>query len=120
MKTIARSYFWWTKQLKSWESHVNPVKLTKPFLLQDPYVHPWIWPHTPWKHIHVDFVGPYLGHMLFIVADAHLKWPEVKVMSTTTLRRQLKSFCSPWAPRTISIDNGLQFTSTNHEMNPEG
>jgi len=32
--------------------------------------------------IHVDFAGPYLGHMFFIVVDAHSKWPEVEVMSS--------------------------------------
>jgi len=36
-----------------------------------------------WKHIHVDFAGSHWGHMFFIVVDAHSKWPEVEVMSTT-------------------------------------
>ena len=48
------------------------------------YLHTWQWPTTPWKIIHIDFAGPFLGKMFLIMVDAHSKWPEVMMMSTTT------------------------------------
>ena len=37
-------------------------------------LHPWAWPTAPWKRVHIDFAGPFLGK---IVVDTHSKWPEV-------------------------------------------
>ena len=34
--------------------------------------------------VHVDLAGPFLGHMFFVAVDAHSKWLEVEVMSTTS------------------------------------
>ena len=68
-----------TNKLKNW---ANLVKFTRPIQLQ--HLHPWIWPDILWKRIHVDFAGPYLGYMFFIVVDTHSKWSEVEVMSITT------------------------------------
>jgi len=78
--------------LKSWESHVNNQANPSAGPL-----HPWIWPKTSWKRIHVDFAGPYLGHIFFIVVDAHLKWPEVEVMSTTTSEKTIEVLRSLFA-----------------------
>ena len=47
-------------------------------------LHPWAWPTAPWERIHVHFIGPFLGKMFFVVTDAHSKWPEVSIMSSTT------------------------------------
>ena len=38
---------------------------------------PRIWPSQPWKRIHVDFAGPFMGDSYLIAVDAHSKWPEV-------------------------------------------
>ena len=40
---------------------------------------PWIWPTQPWKRVHVDFAGPFMGSMYIIAVDAHSKWPEVHI-----------------------------------------
>ena len=37
----------------------------------------WVWPAKPWQGIHVDFAGPFMGKMFFIIVDTHSKWPEV-------------------------------------------
>ena len=58
---------------------------------------PLIWPDTPCKCIHVDFIGPYLDHMFFIVVDVHLKWPEVEVISTTTSEKTIEVLRSLFA-----------------------
>ena len=28
-------------------------------------LHPWVWPEAPWRRIHIDFAGPFMGKMLF-------------------------------------------------------
>ena len=47
-------------------------------------LHLWIWPDTPWARIHVDFAGPFHGKTYLVIVDAHLKWPEVIEMKSTT------------------------------------
>ena len=41
-------------------------------------------PARPWQCVHVDFVGPCMGSMFLVVVDAHSKWVEVIMMSSTT------------------------------------
>ena len=26
-------------------------------------LHPWKWPEQPWRRVHADYVGPFLGHV---------------------------------------------------------
>ena len=33
--------------------------------------HAWQWPTILWDRIHVDFLGPFEGKMVFVVVDAH-------------------------------------------------
>ena len=92
MKAVARSYFWWSGIDKAIE---NLAKSCVSCLKQksNPPVaslHPWIWPTTPWKRIHVDFAGPFLNKMFLIVVDAHSKWPEVIQMSSTTSSKTIE------------------------------
>jgi len=47
-------------------------------------LHHWVWPDTPWKHIHFDFAGHFFGHMFLIAVDAHSKRPEVEMLPLTT------------------------------------
>ena len=59
MKSIARSYFWWKgldKDIKrtgktycSCQANLSSLSAV--------CLHPWVWPDTPWKCIHVDFAG---------------------------------------------------------------
>ena len=60
-------------------------------------LHPWIWPTTPWKRIHIDFAGPFLDKMFLIVVDAHSKWPEVIQMSSTTSFKTIEALRSLFA-----------------------
>ena len=48
----------------------------------------WPWPTTPWERVHVDYLGPFLGKMILVAIDAHSKWPEAKIMSSTTAAQQ--------------------------------
>ena len=58
---------------------------------------PWAWPAKPWQRIHVDFAGPFLGKMFFLVVDAHSKWPEVYEMPSTTSSATIRVLCHLFA-----------------------
>ena len=86
MKSLARSYIWWPKIDKDIE---HLAKSCPGCQLQQNEagkvsLHPWEWPTAPWQRIHLDFAGPFLGRMFLVIVDAHSKWPEVEVMSSTT------------------------------------
>ena len=61
---------------------------------------PWEWPATPWSRIHLDFVGPYLGHMYLVLVDAHSKWMDVKIMRSITANQDNRgtedNLCHSW------------------------
>ena len=39
---------------------------------------------NPWESVHIDFAGPFKGHMWLILVDTFTKWPEVIQMSSTS------------------------------------
>ena len=122
MKEIARSHFWWINLDKDIEEKGKSCihcqsNQTHPAATP---LHPWAWPGTPWKRIHLDFAGPYLGHMFLVVVEAHSKWPEVEIMSSTTAEKTVERLRSIFAhiglPEQLVSDNGPQFTSTCFEQ----
>ncbi len=78
-------------------------------------LHPWEWPNKPWSRLHIDFAGPFMGHMYLVVVDAHSKWIEAVVMksisSAKTIERLRAIFATHGLPQKIVSDNGLSFTS---------
>ena len=102
MKALARSHVWWPELDRHLEDRVKSCTACQSVKQAPPKapLHPWAWPTAPWKRIHVDFAGPIMGKMLFVITDAHSKWPEVCVMSTTTSAKTI-----------VVSDNGPQFTS---------
>ena len=117
MKAIARSYFWWSgidKAIENLAKSCIPCQEQKSNPPVAP-LHPWIWPTTPWKRIHIDFAGPFLDKMFLIVVDAHSKWPEVIQMSSTTSSKTIDVLRTLFAryglPEQVVSDNGPQFTS---------
>ncbi len=71
------------------------------------------------KRIHIDFAGQFQGKMFFIMVDAHSKWPEVIIMSSTTSEKTIEALSSFFAryglPEQIVSDNGPQFTSVEFD-----
>lgn len=61
----------------------------------------------------MDFVVPFLGKMLLIATDAHSKWPEAIIMTTTTAAKTVNVlhdiFAKNGLPRQLVSDNGPQF-----------
>ena len=122
MKGLARSYVWWPgidkdiemiakKCSGCQEIQKNPSKAP---------LHPWEFPSSPWRRIHVDFAGPFQDNMFLIVVDAHSKWPEVVPMRKTTTDKTinvLRGMFARWGiPHQLVLDNGPQFTSEQFEM----
>ena len=74
---------------------------------------PWSWPSKPWQRVHLDFAGPFQGATFLIAVDAYSKWPEVRVMKSTTAPQTLDVlrdwFSSHGIPHQLVTDNGPQF-----------
>ena len=99
MKSLARSYIWWPKLNSEIDQLVKSCTVcqeTRPAPPTAP-LHPWEWPATPWSRLHLDFAGPYMGHMFLVIVDAHSKWMDVQLMTSITSSRTIeklsRSFC---------------------------
>ena len=91
MKSVARSYLWWPgldKELEECVQNCVPCQTVKSAPALAP-LHPWVWPSKPWKRVHLDFAGPFMGRMYLIAIDAHSKWPEVIEMTSTTAQKTI-------------------------------
>ena len=85
MKELARSYIWWPNVDLDIEQLVRgciSCLQTKSTPTVAPLM-PWLWPSTPWHRIHVDYAEKD-GQNFIIVVDAHSKWPEIRLMTSTT------------------------------------
>ncbi|XP_018396210.1 PREDICTED: uncharacterized protein K02A2.6-like [Cyphomyrmex costatus] len=74
----------------------------------------WHQTEKQFERIHLDFAGPFKGHMFLICIDAHSKWPEVFIMNTdatSTIEALREVFARFGLPSQIVTDNGAQFTS---------
>lgn len=118
MKELGRSYVWWPSfdtDIEETAKSCNDCQQQRnnPCAAQ---AHPWVWPTKPWQRIHVDFAGPFMNRMFFVLVDAHSKWPEVWEMSSTTttatIQKLREAFSRYGLPETLVSDNGSQFTST--------
>ena len=122
MKSIARVHVWWPGIDKKIEEVVKSClpcqsNRNKPPLTS---LHLWNWPSQPWRRLHLDFLGPFLGATFLIIVDAYSKWLEVIPMSSTTAERTItelrKLFATHGLPTQVVTDNGPQFTSQEFEV----
>ena len=54
-------------------------------------LHPWQWPSQPRSRLHLDYAGPYMGHMFLVIVDAHSKWLDAHILSSITTTEVLRS-----------------------------
>ena len=117
MKALARSYVWWPKIDKELELKVKSCHTCQKHQRLPPKapVHQWEYPSTPWERVHIDYMGPFEGKMLLIIVDAHSKWIDAHVMtsstSTATINRLRQTFATHGIPQVLVSDNGSAFTS---------
>ena len=117
MKALARSHVWWPgidKEIEEKARSCTACQSTKNSPAKAP-LHPWSWASAPWERIHVDFAGLFLGKMFLVVTDAHSKWLEIFLMSSTTTTKTVTVLRDLFArygiPRMLVSDNGPQFVS---------
>lgn len=122
MKMLARSYVWWANIDKDIEDIAASCKVCvqerkKPASVP---LTPWPYPDKCWSRIHIDFLGPFHGHMYMLIVDAYSKWPEIIDMQMCTqvprvigeLKKMLVRF---GLPRHLVSDNGRQYTSSEFQ-----
>ncbi|XP_041366709.1 uncharacterized protein K02A2.6-like [Gigantopelta aegis] len=121
MKALARSYVWWPKMDADIEKLCKLyIGCTNTQIMPNASpVHPWDWPTSPWRRIHIDFAGPFLQLMFLIVVDAHIKWPEIIPMKNTFASQTIIALRNIFArfglPEQVVSDNGPQFISSEFE-----
>ena len=121
MKAVARSFVWWPHIDSDIESIANTCASCQQVKHMPPSapVYPWCFPSGPWQRIHVDFAGPFLGHMFLLAIDAYSKFPEIirmdKTTSSATITVVRRLFASHGLPLTLVSDNGPQFVSQDFE-----
>ena len=117
MKALARGYIWWPKMDEDIEEvakRCSSCQQASPSPPKAP-LHSWEWPSQPWSRLHLDFAGPFMGHMYLVIVDAHSKWLDVQIMHSITTEKTIEKLRSVFAthglPRQIVTDNGTSFTS---------
>ena len=117
MKSIARLHVLWPKIDSASETlakscHCCPQEGKSP---PQCIFHPWVWPVKPMQRVHVDFAGPFIGRMFFLMVDAHSNWVEIIEMKSATTTATIEVlrglFASYGLPTQLVSDNGPQFLS---------
>ena len=65
IKALAHGYVWWPNmdcELENAVKSCQQCQLHQKGLAEAP-LHPWGWPGQPWARVHIDYAGPYKGHM---------------------------------------------------------
>ena len=73
---LARCYIWWPgmdQEINNLVKSCSVCQESRPAPAVAP-LHSWEWPTEPWSRLHLDFAGPFLGHIILILVDAHSKW----------------------------------------------
>ena len=117
MKALARAYLWWPGMDTQIAELVKacPVCQESQSTPAAAPLHPWEWPSQPWSRIHLDYAGPFLGHMFLVLVATHSKWMDVHPMQSITAPKTIEKlriiFATHGLPRKVVTDNGPSFTS---------
>ncbi len=120
MKSKARSLVWWPKMDQEIEMVVkscSECQRIRHSLVPVPSSS-WEFPKDPWKRLHLDYAGPFLGRMYLLVIDAHSKWFEVAIVSsansTATVEKLRNIFAIHGLPVTVVTEQCSQVMSSRH------
>ena len=117
MKSLAHGIVRWPKLNDEIELMVRSCSVSQTQSDNPPVAPliPWQWPSRPWHRLHIDYAGPFLGHMRLVIIDAHSKWLEVFQMSSTTSTATIQCLRDVFArfgiPERIVTENAPNFVS---------
>ena len=117
IKTLARRFVWWPNidcDLEECVRSCSACQQTRNLPPSTP-LNVWGWPKLPWSRIHVDYAGPFRGHMFLVLVDSHSKWLDVRKVSSATSRMTIDTLRSIFSchglPEMMVTDNGSTYTS---------
>jgi len=117
MKALARMYVWWPgldRDIEEMVQSCHECQQCRPSPPPAP-LHPWKWPSCPWSRLHLDYAGPFQGHMFLVLIDAHSKWIEVFKTSAATSKVTIECLRCVFAQfgltEMVVTDNGPCFSS---------
>jgi len=111
MKALARCYIWWPGMDAEIDNLVKSCSVCQQSRSAPAVapLHSWEWPSEPWSRLHLDFAGPFMGHMFLLLVDAHSKWLDVHLMDSITSSKTIEKlrmvFATHGLPRKVVIDN---------------
>ncbi|XP_024876666.1 uncharacterized protein K02A2.6-like [Temnothorax curvispinosus] len=114
---LARSYLWYPNMDQDLERLVKTCEICMSFRAEPEKASLLKWQQTenPFERIHLDFAGPFKGHMFLVSIDSYTKWPEVFIMKNTdtssTIEALREMFARFGLPSQIVTDNGAQLTA---------
>ena len=117
MKGIVREVVWWPGIDADLENQVQTCVECQEHQKSPAAasLHPWEWPAHPWKRLHIDYAGSFLGKMFLVVVDAHSKWLEIEMVPSATSAHTIAKlrcmFAMHGLPQLVVSDNGTVFTS---------
>ena len=117
MKALARAYCWWPNidnDIEKLSSNCRECQSRR----NNPHLNEkniWEPAASPFERVHVDFAGPFLNRILFILVDSYTKWQEVYITkdmtSLTVIDCCTEIFAKFGIPKTLVSDNGGAFIS---------
>ena len=117
MKALACSYVWWAGmdiEIENTVKSCNACQINHTMPAKAP-AHPWEKTTSPWVRLHIDFAGPFLDKMFFIIYDLFLKWinviPMKNIKATSVISCLRNVFSTHGIPYFLVIDNGPLFSS---------
>ena len=76
-------------------------------------LHQWDIPAKPWQCLQKDFAGPYRGKVWMLVMDVYSKWPEVRMMESTTAETTIKQLKQIFATHGLPLQIVMLQTNFN-------
>lgn len=116
-KTIARKFMWWPNIDLNIEQKIGSCSSCMAIRCAPARapLTPWPRPRAAWQRLHLD-MAELAGRRLLVAVDAHSKWVECHLMSSTDSASIITKLCEMFARfglvRTIVTDNATNFTST--------
>lgn len=81
MKSLSRNFCWWLGIDKDIELLVKNCSTCNIFNNNPKRIkskHSWEPATEPFQRVHVDFAGPFKGHIFLVLVDAFTRWPEMQ------------------------------------------